>query len=154
MSPRLPKLSWPASPANQDSSEKLRSQYIYQQHIQVISKKPSGKVLREETADYHVVPKPDHTERTLEQLTGRYWHKGKYEAFSGEPVPESDSTDAELVHDFREDVTNEKSKDGLAHDLFPAHHRRAKKLQVSPHRPRTFRRTPGLPRRLHSEGRR
>lgn len=105
--------------SNQDSSEKLRSQYIYKQHIQVISKKPSGKVLREETADYHVVPKPDHTERTLEQLTGRYWHKGKYEAFSGEPVPESDSTDAELVHDFREDVTNEKSKDGLAHDLFP-----------------------------------
>ncbi len=104
---------------NQDSSEKLRSQYIYKQHIQVISKKPSGKVLREETADYHVVPKPDHTERTLEQLTGRYWHKGKYEAFSGEPVPEPDSTDGELVHDFREDVTNEKSKDGLAHDLFP-----------------------------------
>ena len=105
--------------ANQDSSEKLRSQYIYQQHIQVISKKPGGKVLREETADYQVVPKADHTERKLEQLSGRYWHKGKYEAFSGEPVPEADSTDAELVHDFREDVTNEKSKDGLAHDLFP-----------------------------------
>jgi hypothetical protein len=104
---------------NQDSSEKLRSQYIYHQHVQVISKKPSGKVLREETADYHVVPKSDHTERTLEQLTGRYWHKGKYQAFSGEPMPEADSTDGELVHDFREDVTDEKSKDGLAHDLFP-----------------------------------
>jgi hypothetical protein len=104
---------------NQDSSEKLRSQYIYHQHVQVISKKPGGKVLREETADYQVVPKPDHTERRLEQLTGRYWHKGKYQAFSGEPVPEADSTDGELVHDFREDVTNEESKDGLAHDLFP-----------------------------------
>jgi hypothetical protein len=104
---------------NQDSSEKLRSQYVYHQHVQVISKKPGGKVLREETADYQVVPKADHTERTLEQLTGRYWHKGKYQAFSGEPVPEGDSTDGELVHDFREDVTDEKSKDGLAHDLFP-----------------------------------
>jgi hypothetical protein len=104
---------------NQDSSEKLRSQYVYHQRIQVISKKPSGKVLREETADYQVVPKPDHTERNLEQLTGRYWHKGKYQAFSGEPVPDPDSTDGELVHDFREDVTNEESKDGLAHDLFP-----------------------------------
>ena len=104
---------------NQDSSEKLRNQYIYHQHVQVSCKKPSGKVLREETADYHVVPKPDHTERTLEQLTGRYWHKGKYQAFSGEPVPEADSTDGELVNDFREDVTDEKSKDGLAHDLFP-----------------------------------
>jgi len=105
--------------ANQDSSEKLRSQYIYQQHIRVISKKPSGKVLREETADYHVVPKPDRTDRTLEQLTGRYWHRGKYEAFSGEPVPEPDSTDGELIRDFREDLTNDKSRDGMARDLFP-----------------------------------
>jgi len=104
---------------NQDSSEKLRSQYIYHQHIQVISKKPTGKILREETADYHIVPKPDHTERTLEQITGRYWHRGKYEAFSGEPVPDSESTDGELLHDFRDDVTDKKSKDGLAHDLFP-----------------------------------
>jgi hypothetical protein len=104
---------------NQDSSEKLRSQYIYHQHIQVISKKTSGKVLREETADYHVVPKPEHTERTLEQLTGRYWHKGKYEAFTGQPVPEPDSTDGELIHDFRDDLTDNKSKDGMARDLFP-----------------------------------
>src|SRR6185437_5060207 len=63
--------------ANQDSSEKLRSQYIYQQHIQIITRKTNGKVVREETADYHVVPKPDHTERALQQLTGRYWHQGK-----------------------------------------------------------------------------
>jgi len=105
--------------SNQDSSEKLRRQYIYHQHVQVTSKKPSGKILREETADYHIVPKSDRTERTLEQITGRYWHKGKYEAFSGEPVPNPESTDGELVHDFRDDVTDEKSKDGLAHDLFP-----------------------------------
>ena len=105
--------------ANQDSSEKLRSQYIYQQHIQIIARKTNGKVLREETADYNVIPKPDHTERTLQQLTGRYWHKGKYEAFSGEPVPEPDSTDGELVHEFRDDLINDKSKDGLARDLFP-----------------------------------
>ena len=70
---------------NQDRSETLRSQSIYHQHVQVISKKPSGRVLLEETPDYHLVPKPDHTERTLELLTGRYWHKGKYQAFSGEP---------------------------------------------------------------------
>ena len=104
---------------NQDSSEKLRSQYIYQQHIQIIARKTNGKVLREETADYQVVPKPDHTERTLQQLTGRYWHKGKYEPISGEPAPETDSTDGELIHDFREDLINDKSKDGMARDLFP-----------------------------------
>jgi hypothetical protein len=105
--------------ANQDSSEKLRSQYIYQQHIKVTSRKGSGKILREETADYHVIPKPDHTERVLQQLTGRYWHKGKYVDFSGEPAPEADSTDGELVNDFRDDLIRDDSKDGLARDLFP-----------------------------------
>jgi hypothetical protein len=105
--------------ANQDRSEKLRSQYIYQQHIRIITRKANGKVLREESADYHVVPKPDHTERTLRQLTGRYWHHGKYVDFSGEPVPEPESTDGDLIHGFREDLTNDESKDGLARDLFP-----------------------------------
>lgn len=105
--------------ANQDHSEKLRSQYIYQQHVHVASRKTNGKVLREETADYHVVPKPAGTERTLQQLTGRYWHGGKYVDFAGEPRPAADSTDGELVHSFREDLTNDESKDGLARDLFP-----------------------------------
>ena len=54
---------------NQGSSEKLRSQYIYQQHIKIITRKTSGKVLREETADYHVIPKPDH--RTNSRTTHR-----------------------------------------------------------------------------------
>jgi len=37
----------------------------------VISKKPSGRVLLEETPDYHLVPKPDHTDGTLELLMRR-----------------------------------------------------------------------------------
>ena len=136
---------------NQDSSEKLRSQYIYQQHIQIITRKNNGKVLREETADYHVVPKPDHTERTLEQLTGRYWHKGKYEDISGEPVPEPDSTDGELIHEFREDLTNDKSKDGLAKDLFPLHQRRTKNYKFRLLGSGTIRRPPVLPHRFHPD---
>src|ERR1700693_587958 len=72
--------------ASQDRSEKLRSQYVYQQHIHVASRKTNGKILREETADYHVVPKPAGTERTLQRLTGRYWHGGKDVDFAGEPA--------------------------------------------------------------------
>jgi hypothetical protein len=34
-------------------------------------------------------------------------------------VPEPDSTDGDLIREFREDLTNDKSKDGLAGDLFP-----------------------------------
>jgi len=104
---------------NQDRSETLRSQYIYQQHVHVVSRKTSGKILREETADYHVVPKPTGTERTLQKLTGCYWQGGKYVEFASEPPPAAESTDGELVHSFREDLINDSSKDGLASDLFP-----------------------------------
>jgi hypothetical protein len=104
---------------NQDRSETLRKQYVYKQHIHIISHKPAGKLLREETADYDVVPMPDKTEKQLKQLTGRYWHKGKYEEFQGEPAPEEDSLDGSLVKSFRDDLTNDQSKDGLAKDLFP-----------------------------------
>jgi hypothetical protein len=105
--------------ANQDRSEDLRRHYIYKQHTHIVTHKPKGRMLREETADYDVTPMPDGTQKELKQLTGRYWNKGKYETFQGEPVPESDSLDASLIHDFRDDLSNEKTKDGLAKDLFP-----------------------------------
>lgn len=104
---------------NQDQSEALRRQYVYKQHIHIISRKPGGKLLREEAADYDVVPMPDKTEKQLKQLTGRYRHKGKYEDFQGEPAPEADSLDGSLVKSFRDDLANDKSKDGLGKDLFP-----------------------------------
>ncbi len=105
--------------ANQDRSEELRKQYVYRQHTHILTHKPKGRLLREETADYDVVPMPDGTQKELKSLTGRYWNKGKYESFQGEPVPEVDSLDGSLIHDFREDLSNEKTKDGLAKDLFP-----------------------------------
>jgi hypothetical protein len=72
-------------------------------------------------------------------LTGRYWNKGKYVTFQGEPVSGADSTDADLIHNLRNhepvseagrtdadlihnlrnNLLNDKSKDGLARDLFP-----------------------------------
>lgn len=104
---------------NQDRSEALRKQYVYKQHIHIVSHKPGGKLLREETTDYDVVPMPDKTEKQLKLLTGRYWHKGKYEDFQGEPAPEADSLDGNLIKDFRDDLANDKSKDGLGKDLFP-----------------------------------
>lgn len=104
---------------NQDRSEALRKQYVYKQRIHIISRKPGGKLLREETADYDVFPMPDKTEKQLQQLTGRYRHKGKYEAFSGEPAPQADSLDGSLIESFRDDLANDKSKDGLGKDLFP-----------------------------------
>jgi hypothetical protein len=76
-------------------------------------------MLREEAADYDVVPMPDGTQKQLNLLTGSYWTKGKYVDFHGEPVPEAGGLDGQLIEGFRDDLANEKSKDGLARDLFP-----------------------------------
>lgn len=105
---------------NQDSSEALRKQYVYRQHTHILTHKPKdGRLLREETADYDVTPTPDGTQKQLKLITGRYWQKGKYEAFEGEPVPAADSLDGSLINDFRDDLSNDQTKDGLGKDLFP-----------------------------------
>jgi hypothetical protein len=105
--------------ANQDRSEALRNQYVYKQKIHILTHKPGGKLMREETADYNVVPTPGGSEKKLTLLSGRYWHKGEYEQFTGEPTPEDDSLDGDLIKDFRDDLANDKTKDGLGRDLFP-----------------------------------
>lgn len=105
--------------ANQDASEKLRSQYVYHQRIHVASLKTNGKLLREETTEYHVVPQADSTNKILRGLTGRYLHKGKYLDYSSEDAPDSDSLDADLVRDLRDDLAKDNTKDSLGRDLFP-----------------------------------
>ncbi|HET7893079.1 MAG TPA: hypothetical protein VFL34_16245 [Candidatus Sulfotelmatobacter sp.] len=105
--------------ANQDRSDALRKQYVYRQHIRIATRRSNGKVQREESADYDVIPAPDDTKKELKLLTGRYWNKGKYEAFQGQPVPGTGSLDGGLIEGFRDDLLNEKTKDGLAKNLFP-----------------------------------
>jgi hypothetical protein len=104
---------------NQDRSEALRKQYVYRQHIHVLTHKPGGRLQREETSDYDIIPQPDGVEKKLKLINGRYWKKGKYQMFEGEPVPETGSLDGGLIQGFRDDLTNDKSKDGLGKDLFP-----------------------------------
>jgi hypothetical protein len=104
---------------NQDRSEILRKQYVYRQHTHILTHKPKGRLLREETADYDVLPNAGGTQKELKLLTGRYWNKGRYETFQGEPDPGADTLDGNLIRDLRDDLSNEKTKDGLAKDLFP-----------------------------------
>ena len=105
--------------ANQDRAEQVRAEYVYQQHIHVATLRTNGKLAREESADYLVTPTPDGTKKELKHIEGRYWHKGKYLTFQGKPVPEAGWLDSSLVQTFRDDLSNDKSKDGLGHDLFP-----------------------------------
>ena len=104
---------------NQDRAMQLRADYVYRQHIVVETRRPNGKLMRREVADYDVAPTPSGIEKKLSKIEGRYFKKGKYLEFQGEPIPEKDSMDGDFVFDFRDDLLNEKTKDGLAHDLFP-----------------------------------
>ncbi len=125
--------------ANQDRSEALRKEYVYKQHIHIATHKPKTRMMREETADYDVVPLENGTQKQLKLLTGRYWNKDKYVDIQGEPVleagstnvdlihnlrnhepvPEASRTDAALIHNLRNNLLNDNSKDSLARDLFP-----------------------------------
>ena len=122
---------------NQDRGEALRKEYVYKQHIHIVTHKPGSRMMREETADYDVVPLPDGTQKQLKSLIGRYWSKGKYVEFQGESVVSStdedliqylrnhDSAlgsvkaDADLIHYLHNYLLNDDSKDGLARSLFP-----------------------------------
>jgi hypothetical protein len=105
--------------ANQDRGQKARAEYVYRQRIRVATHRTNGKLAREETTDYVVTPTPDGTKKELKHIDGRYWHKGKYLDFHSEPVPEFGSLDGSIVRSFRDDLSNDQSKDGLGRDLFP-----------------------------------
>jgi hypothetical protein len=122
--------------ANQNRSDQLRSEYIYHQRIHVVLQKANGTKMRDEVADYLITPTPTGTQRKLTAISGYYRHKGQYLEFKGEPRPEADSIDGDMLNDFRQDLmeessndgvtndlkhdsTEDHSKDGIAHDLFP-----------------------------------
>src|SRR5579871_1943608 len=125
--------AWPDTPAppsadqimqhvatNQDRADALRRQYVYKQHIHIVSRKTNGKIMREETADYDVFPGAQGSSKKLTQLLGKFWSKNQYLTYTAEPVPDDDGVDADIVEDFRHDLADEKkSKDGLAVNLFP-----------------------------------
>lgn len=105
--------------ANQDKAVELRKHYVYKQHAHTASLKTNGKLMREETDDYDIFPSPKGVDRKLVTLTGRYLHKGKYLDFNGEPIPEADSMDADLTHDWMHDRDQETTRDGVQSHLFP-----------------------------------
>src|SRR5438445_2988199 len=71
--------------ANQDKAIELRAHYVYKQHTHTTTHKTNGKLMREETDDYDVFPTAKGVDGKLQSISGRYWHKGKYETFDHEP---------------------------------------------------------------------
>ena len=115
--------------ANQNRSDQLRSEYIYHQHIHLVSQKTNGTQMHEESADYVVTPTPEGSQKKLQLLKGHYRRKGRYLEFQGDPAPDADCLDGDMIQDLRNDLTNDKSKDGLAKDLFPLTTEEQKKYQ-------------------------
>jgi hypothetical protein len=105
--------------ANQDRAEELRRQFVYKQHVRVVSRKTNGKVMQEEASDYVVVPGPQGSDKKLTQVAGKYWQNREYVNYSGE-LADRDTLDSDLVSDLRDDLINEnRAKDGIAPELFP-----------------------------------
>jgi hypothetical protein len=119
---------------NQERAEKARAAYLYKQHIVITSRKTNGKLMCEEKTDYQVLPSEAGFQKQQKAFEGKLWHKHSYITYVSENDQNSstkitpdgvsidipgDSLDVGLVRDFRDDLANDKTKDGLAKNLFP-----------------------------------
>jgi len=119
---------------NQERAEKARTAFLYKQRIVVTSRRTNGKLMCEEKTDYQILPSGTGIRKEQTRFEGKLWHKHSYLAYVSETDEKSstkitpadvsieildDSLDAGLVRDFRDDLANDKTKDGLGKDLFP-----------------------------------
>jgi hypothetical protein len=114
---------------NQDRAEAERNRYVYVQHAHIISRK--GKtIMCEEVTDSRITPSSSGSHSELLKLDGRLLHKSQYVTYTtprdkqNKPVSDSDEfndddIDRDLVENMRRDLTNDKTKDGIASRLFP-----------------------------------
>jgi hypothetical protein len=98
---------------NQDREQKARNEFVYEQKMHRTMRRKDGKLLREEFWTYSVIPGVKGTEKKVVSVRGRYWKKGKYLSFEGEPIP-----DAGMLNIVLDDEDNT-TRDGIDKDLFP-----------------------------------
>jgi PIN domain nuclease of toxin-antitoxin system len=122
--------------ANQDQSEAERPHYLYVQHAHVTSR--AGKTIHcEETTDTRIAPTETGYTHHLLKLDGHVLIKRKYVTYTqlpGTKNPDAEPTgdqsitligddddpmDRDLVEHMRDDLTRNKSKDGIGAGLFP-----------------------------------
>jgi hypothetical protein len=99
---------------NQDREQSARNQFVYEQKVHRTMRSKSGKLLREEFWTYSMIPGAKGTEKKLLSVKGRYWKKGKYFSFEGEPIPQVGGLN--IVFD---DPGESGTRDGIDKDLFP-----------------------------------
>jgi hypothetical protein len=114
---------------NQDRAEAERNHYLYVQHARIVSRK--GKtIMCEEITDSRVTPSSTGSHSELLKLDGRRLRKSQYVTYTtprdkrNKPAKDpdefhDDDIDRDLVENMRSDLTNDKTKDGIASRLFP-----------------------------------
>jgi hypothetical protein len=103
---------------SQDRSNKLRADYVYQQHVQSIARKTNGHITCQETADYQVIPFANATKKELKAITVQFRRKGRNVVLHAKPK-DNIPIDCAVVDSFTEDLLNGKTRDSVDKDLFP-----------------------------------
>jgi hypothetical protein len=106
---------------NQTRSEDARSAWVYKQNVLVRMLRPGGKLAREEDREYTVTPNANGVKREMVRFTGKYVDHGK-EIPVSEPGEEHKNVDldASIAEALGDSLGgDDKSRDGVDHDLFP-----------------------------------
>jgi hypothetical protein len=105
---------------NQDRAEQARAIFVYHQDVLVRLNRSNGKLAREEYNEYAVTPTPNGITRERQVFRGKYMDHGQTVEFD-KPGFERESLDADagITKAFSQSFGNDKSRDGIDHDLFP-----------------------------------
>lgn len=107
--------------ANLERAAAERRQFVYEQSVRSRMIRTNGKVARQETRRYSVLPTPSATEKKLLALEGEI-HKGSRIIKYTDPETESSGMDIDgsLIRSLTEDLVDDKdSRDGIPKSLFP-----------------------------------
>ncbi|MDQ6759444.1 MAG: hypothetical protein M3Z32_06200 [Acidobacteriota bacterium] len=106
---------------NQDRAEQMRTAFVYEQNVLVRMQRYNGKLTREEYSEFTVTPTAQGIQKTRTQFRGKYADHGKTVNYDKPGFQYKGlDIDGEVAHDLVDDLTaDRKSKDGIAHDLFP-----------------------------------
>src|SRR5256885_2935565 len=86
---------------NQTLAQEQRSGYVYHQNMLVRLKRANGKVAREETHDFTVMPTPDGIKKERVHFSGRYEKSGKLIDYSEPGYKYKDiDIDGEIVEEM------------------------------------------------------
>lgn len=106
---------------NQDRAEQMRTAVIYHQNVLVRLQRFNGKFTREEYSEFTVTPTPNGTKKTRTHFLGKYASHGKIVEYDKPGYQykgiDIDGPVAQGLADSM--INNEKTKDGIARDLFP-----------------------------------